>query len=196
VIVVADSSPLNYLILIEQTAVLHRLYGSVLVPAPVAVELRETRAPQQVRDWMGNPPSWIEVVEVSDYDIGSVSGDLDRGERAAIALAERIRADLILIDETDGRIEALRRSLRVTGTLGVLRAAAGEGLIDVRAVLNRLAATNFYADEQILSRLFEKWLKERCCSLNLAQPLDELVPTGASWGHQPPLSSAGGGCPP
>ena len=159
-IVVADSSPLNYLILLGQTALLHRLYGSVLVPEAVAVELRTTRAPQPVREWIRKPPPWLEIVEVSDNEVASVAGDLDRGERAAIALAERVRADLILIDEVDGRIEAARRSFRVTGTLGVLRAAAGEGLIDVRSVLDRLATTNFYADEQLLSKLFEKWLKE------------------------------------
>jgi predicted nucleic acid-binding protein len=160
VIVVADSGPLNYLILIEQTALLHRLYGSVLVPAAVAVELRDARAPQPVRNWISQPPAWIEIVEVTDAEIASVCIDLDLGERAAIALAERRRADLILIDEADGRIEAVRRSFRVTGTLGVLRAAASEGFIDVRAVLDRLAATNFYADERLLSRLFEKWLKD------------------------------------
>lgn len=159
-IVVADSSPLNYLILLEQTALLHRLYGSVLVPEAVVVELRATRALQPLREWIRKPPSWIEIVEVSDNEVASVACDLDRGERSAIALAERVRADLILIDEVDGRIEAARRSFRVTGTLGVLRAAAGEGLIDVRSVLDRLATTNFYADEQLLSKLFEKWLKE------------------------------------
>lgn len=159
-IVVADSSPLNYLILLEQTALLHRLYGRVLIPEAVAVELRADRAPQPVQEWIRRPPTWIEIMQVSDSEVASVASDLDRGERAAIALAERVRADLVLIDEADGRIEASRRSLRVTGTLGVLRAAAGEGLIDVRSVLDRLATTNFYADEQLLARLFEKWLKE------------------------------------
>jgi len=53
----------------------------------------------------------------------------------------------------------VRRNCRVTGTLGVLRAAAEEGLIDVREVVNRLGATNFYADEGLLERLFGKWLK-------------------------------------
>jgi len=89
-----------------------------------------------------------------------VAEELDPGERAAIALAEKIRADLILIDETDGRTEALRRNFRVTGTLGVLRAAAVEGLVDVRSVLNRLAATSFYTDERLLAKLFGEWLKE------------------------------------
>ncbi len=159
-IVVADSSPLHYLILLEQTALLHRLYGHVLVPESVAVELRAARAPRPVLAWISRPPSWIEIVHVPAEEIASVAEELDPGERAAIALAEKIRADLILIDETDGRTEALRRSFRVTGTLGVLRAAAVEGLVDVRSVLNRLAATNFYTDERLLAKLFGEWLKE------------------------------------
>ena len=108
---------------------------------------------------MSRPPAWIDVVQVTANEVLSVVEGLDAGERAAIALAERVRADLILIDETEGRAEAVRRNCRVTGTLGVLRAAAEEGLIDVREVVNRLGATNFYADEGLLERLFGKWLK-------------------------------------
>ena len=50
--VIADSSPLQYLILLEQTALLHRFYGEVLVPEAVAIELSAARAPQPVREWM------------------------------------------------------------------------------------------------------------------------------------------------
>ena len=99
-IVVADSSPLQYLILLEQTA-LHRFYGEVLVPEAVAVELSAARAPQPVREWMSRPPAWIDVVQVTANEVASVLEGLDAGERAAIALAERVRADLILIDETE-----------------------------------------------------------------------------------------------
>ena len=49
-----------------------------------------------------------------------ITDDLDPGERAAIALAKTMRADLLLIHEAAGRSEAKRRHLRVTGTLGVL----------------------------------------------------------------------------
>jgi predicted nucleic acid-binding protein len=158
-IVIADSSPLQYLILLEQTALRHRFYGEVLVPEAVAIEWSAARAPQPVREWMSRPPAWIDVVQVTANEVASVVEGLDAGERAAIALAERVRADLILIDETEGRAEAVRRNFRVTGTLGVLRAAAEEGLIDVREVVHRLGATNFYADEGLLERLFGKWLK-------------------------------------
>ena len=94
-IVVADSSPLHYLILLEQAPLLHRFYGDVLVPEAVAVELRAARAPQPVREWMSRPPSWIEVAQVTANEIASIAEGLDLGERAAIALAERVRADLI-----------------------------------------------------------------------------------------------------
>lgn len=158
-IVVADSSPLNYLILIGEAEILQRLYGSVLIPDAVATELRARSAPPQVREWMARPISWLQVVSIRPEDIASVSRDLDLGERAAIALAERAGADLLLIDESAGRAEARRRSLRVTGTLGVLRAAAEGGLVDARDVVSRLQATSFYVDDELLRSVFATWLK-------------------------------------
>jgi predicted nucleic acid-binding protein len=158
-IVVADSSPLHYLILLEQADLLRRLYEEVLIPNAVAAELRASASPATVSEWVAAPPLWLRIVEVTPRDIDSVSDELDLGERAAIALAERTRAELLLIDESAGRAEARRRSLRVTGTLGVLRTAAEAGLIDVRDVLERLAATNFYVDEALLRSIFAKWLE-------------------------------------
>jgi uncharacterized protein len=100
------------------------------------------------------------VVVVTAEDIASVSHELDLGERAAIALAKRIEAELLLIDEIAGREEARRRSLRVTGTLGVLRTGADAGLVDVREVLARLAATNFYVDDALIEKIFGRWLEK------------------------------------
>ncbi|MGZ5444507.1 MAG: DUF3368 domain-containing protein [Thermoanaerobaculia bacterium] len=157
-IVVADSSPLHYLILVEQTDLLRRLYGDVVIPETVAVELIAAGAPRSVRHWMSTPPSWLMVMEVGDEELATVTNELDPGERAAIALAEKIRADLLLIDETAGRAEARRRRLRVTGTLGVLRAAVEAGLIDVNDVLARLQETNFYVDEELLRKVFGPWM--------------------------------------
>jgi len=159
-IVVADSSPLHYLILLEQTDLLRRLYEEVLIPDSVAAELRAAGSPPTVSEWMAATPSWLQVVEVSPRDIASVTDELDVGERAAIALAESARAELLLIDESAGRAEARRRRIRVTGTLGVLRIAADVGFIDVQHVLNRLQATNFYVDESLLKTIFSKWLEE------------------------------------
>jgi predicted nucleic acid-binding protein len=158
-IVVADSGPLHYLILLEHIELLRRFYGQVLVPEPVAVELSAAAAPAVVRDWMSKPPTWVDVRPVPSDAVSMITDDLDLGERAAIALAETMHADLLLIDEAAGRAEAKRRHLRVTGTLGVLRAGAEQGLVSVPDLLERLKATSFYLDETLLNAVFDRWLK-------------------------------------
>ena len=158
-IVVADSGPLHYLILLEQIALLRRFYGQVLVPEAVAGELSATGAPALVRDWIMKPPTWVDVCPAPSEAVSKITDDLDLGERAAIALAETVHADLLLIDESAGRAEAKRRQLRVTGTLGVLRTGAEQGLVNVPDLLERLKATSFYLDETLLNAVFGRWLR-------------------------------------
>jgi predicted nucleic acid-binding protein len=158
-IVVADSGPLHYLILLEHIELLRRFYGKVLVPEPVAGELSAAAAPAVVRDWMRKAPTWVDVRPVPSDAVAMITDDLDLGERAAIALAETMHADLLLIDEAAGRAEAKRRHLRVTGTLGVLRAGAEQGLVNVPDLLERLKGTSFYLDETLLNAVFGRWLK-------------------------------------
>lgn len=50
-VVVADSSPLNYLTLIGAVEVLHRLNGTIVVPHQVIMELTDPAAPLDVRAW-------------------------------------------------------------------------------------------------------------------------------------------------
>jgi predicted nucleic acid-binding protein len=158
-IVVADSGPLHYLILLEHIELLRRFYGQVLVPEPVASELSAAGASAVVREWITEPPTWIDVRPVPPDVVSMITDDLDPGERAAIALAEAVHADLLLIDEAAGRAEAKRRHLRVTGTLGVLRAGAEQGLVNVPELLDRLKATSFYLDETLLNAVFGRWLR-------------------------------------
>lgn len=158
-IVVADSSPLHYLILLDAADVLQQLYFEVLIPHVVVDELTSADAPEEVRKWLSRPRTWLRVVAVHVSQFASVSDRLDAGERAAIALAETLHADLLLIDETAGRAEARRRQIRVTGTLGVLRAAAERGLVDVPTVLDRLHNTSFYVDQNLIDEVFGRWLE-------------------------------------
>src|SRR5450755_3974020 len=60
-IVVADTGPLNYLVLIEAADVLQPLYTHVVVPETVAGELRSAGAPAAVQAWIAQPPDWLEV---------------------------------------------------------------------------------------------------------------------------------------
>ncbi len=157
-IVVADSSPLHYLILIGEVRLLQQLYSEVVIPEEVLSELTSPGAPSTVSGWLSMPPSWLSVASVSADTIASVTESLDLGERAAIALAETLHADLLLMDEAAGRREANRRHIRVTGIVGVLLAAAERGFVDVPKVLNRLKATSFYIDDAVLEKEFARWL--------------------------------------
>ena len=158
-IVVADGGPLHYLILLEHVDLLQRFYGQVLLPEAVASELSAAGAPGIVREWITRPPTWVDVRPIAPEAVATITDDLDLGERAAIALAETVHADLLLIDEAAGRAEAKRRHLRVTGTLGVLRAGAEQGLVDVPDLLERLKTTSFFLDEALVNTVFEPWLK-------------------------------------
>jgi predicted nucleic acid-binding protein len=108
-VVIADSSPLNYLTLIGSVDVLRRLYGTVIVPQQVIAELLDPAAPHEVRRWASNLPDWIDVRVTVVSDTGMLH--LDPGERAAITLAQSEPGALLLIDDAAGRIEASRRGI-------------------------------------------------------------------------------------
>ena len=55
-IVIADTSPINYLILIGEIEILPKLYGRILVPPSVCGELKSLDAPKLVRLWIAQPP--------------------------------------------------------------------------------------------------------------------------------------------
>jgi predicted nucleic acid-binding protein len=123
-LVVADTSPLNYLVLIEQIEILPALFEKVFVPQIVRDELQHSEAPESVRRWIAEPPSWVEIAPAGRDSDEPALLHLDDGERAAIQLAIRIGAELLLIDDRDGVNAARRKGFAVTGTLGILDLAA------------------------------------------------------------------------
>jgi predicted nucleic acid-binding protein len=121
-VVVADTSPLNYLVLIGQIEILQVLYGTVLLPSEVLAELADSGAPSEVSAWIRTQPEWIRVRTAQADQNDPALQQIDPGERAAILLAQEEPDVLLLIDDAAGRAEADRRHIPNTGTLGVLRA--------------------------------------------------------------------------
>jgi predicted nucleic acid-binding protein len=64
-LVIADTSPINYLLLIGHIDIIPALFDRVTVPATVAKELRHPKAPAVVRTWIADPPGWVEVRETA-----------------------------------------------------------------------------------------------------------------------------------
>jgi predicted nucleic acid-binding protein len=152
IVVVSDTSPLNYLIQIELSELLCNLYDRVLIPAAVLQELKHIESPPLVRTWLQDIPAWIEVQDVQPRPDPTLD-DLDPEESAAIQLAQEIRADLVLMDEKLGVRRARDRGLNVAGTLGVLVQAAKLGLVDIDKAVARLEKTSFRCTPELLERV-------------------------------------------
>lgn len=154
-LVVADASPLFYLLSIDHIEILPQLFGTVFIPDAVYKELCHPAAPTLIRGWASHLPAWTEVVPVEILD-DALFAPLGAGERAAITLALSLHADLILIDERKGTSVALNKGFEVTGTLGVLALAARRGLIDLAASFAQLKRTNFRYRQEIMDVLLDQ----------------------------------------
>jgi predicted nucleic acid-binding protein len=109
-----------------------------------------------VRSWINQPPAWLEVRTPANLPDAELAGaHLDAGERDAILLAEELGAAQLIIDEVRGRRVAQHRYLPVTGTLGVLKAGAQEGLLDLKSAVARLRQTSFHVAQAVLDRLVD-----------------------------------------
>lgn len=153
-LIVSDTSPLNYLILIDQADILPALYGRVILPQAVFTELKKLETPKKVREWIATAPAWIEVAQITGAPDASLSG-IDEGEREAITLALEIGADAILIDDDKGRKKARALGVQVLGTLRVLYDASTIDLCDLEDNFDRLRQTNFRADEKLYQHFLE-----------------------------------------
>lgn len=160
-IVVADSSPLRYLILIDRIDLLPTLFGSIIVPPAVVAELTHSLTPVRVQAWMRSLPSWARV-QSPKTQLRDLPETLGKGEREAIALAQELRADALLADDEQARQESLRRNIPVQGTLGILNLAAEHGLVDDLAeALRRLKRTNFRISEELFEYSLELEAKRK-----------------------------------
>lgn len=153
--VVSNTSPLNYLVLIGAVDLLPQLFGTLSIPSAVRDELSDPDTPDPVRTWIAQPPDWLHAEHIEAGSDTALNA-LHRGEREAILLAEKFEADLIILDEQAARTVASQRGLHVTGTLGVLNEAGAQGFIDISEAVSRLRQTTFRA----APRLY-KWLLDQ-----------------------------------
>ena len=151
-IVVADTSPLNYLLQIDRVHLLPALYSQVALPLSVVEELRHEGSPLVVREWSRDPPQWVSVYQPRARAQRLPTG-LGMGEVDAIDLARELFAELLLIDDEKGRKFAEQMGIKATGTLGVLLRAGKRKLVDPVECFKRLTAeTNFHSSAAVAER--------------------------------------------
>ncbi len=156
-VVVSDTSPLRALAHLGHLEWLNDLFDQVFLPPAVAFELRQ-------------PPPAFQPLEVSTWPylqvraphnaarVAELLSMLDAGEAEAIALAEELRAEVVLIDELAGREVARRSGFTVVGTLGILLEAKQRGVCPaVGPLVDRLRTElNFF----VSSRLWQTILRQ------------------------------------
>jgi predicted nucleic acid-binding protein len=155
-LVVADTSPIRYLVEIGHIGILPQLFEKVLIPTPVYDELRHPSAPASVHAWVSSLPRWLDVLPVIASDDPGFRS-LDEGEKSALTLGLTLGADLILIDERKGAAVAMQKGFQITGTLGLLTRSAQRGLLDLADALARLKRTNFRYRQELFDELLRKY---------------------------------------
>ncbi len=95
-------------------------------------------------------------MEVVKPKTSLIAVQLDSGESEAIALAAEVHADVLLIDEQAGRQEAVRRGLRVAGTLSILDDAEQAGLVNFDDAVAELRKTSFRVSLMVLAEIQAK----------------------------------------
>jgi predicted nucleic acid-binding protein len=155
-IVVADTSPLNYPISLGHPDILQEIYGRVLVPHAVLIEMQHPEAPSEVRAWASAPPAWLEERDAQQID-GSLAAELGAGEREAISLALEVDADVLLIDGRAGRQEAEARHIEVAGTLAVLLQASLRGFFDFPDAIKQLRQYGFRASRPVEALMLSRY---------------------------------------
>jgi len=156
-IVVSNTSPLTNLAAIGQFSLLHSLFGEVQIADGVWKELNAGGHPHPGSREVESA-GWIHRHTVVDRPlIQALRRDLDAGEAETLALAVKLKADLVLIDEREGRHSALRLGLQPLGVPGVLHRRKEKGhLREIRPSLDALRhQAGFYVSDRLCQSVLE-----------------------------------------
>ncbi|NJN66941.1 MAG: DUF3368 domain-containing protein [Chloroflexaceae bacterium] len=154
-IVVSNTSPITNLAAIGHLDILPKIYGRILIPQAVYQEI--------VIDGQGKPgafqvrtESWVENQQVANVALVQwLEQALNKGESEAIALAQELPADLLLIDEARGRAMAEQLGLAYTGVLGILLVAKKQGLFSAIKPLvdDLIQVAGFWVDSRLYAEV-------------------------------------------
>jgi predicted nucleic acid-binding protein len=156
VTVVSNTSPITNLAAVNQLNLLQQLYGKVIIPEAVYIELTGTKIVPGTLEVQ--TLEWIEVRSVTNPNqVFALRQELDPGEAEAIGLALELNADRLLIDERRGRVIASRFGIKFIGVLGILVIAKQRGFIQaVRPILDEMMSSmKFRVSGMLYTRILQ-----------------------------------------
>ncbi len=159
-LVVSNTSPIMNLAIIHRLVLLRDQFGEALIPLAVREELKpDSELPGAHEVQAALQAGWLRVATPTNSAlIQTLSLELDQGEAAAIALAVEMKADFILMDESEGRAKAAALGLRPVGVLGVvLRAKFNGQLASVKEAMTQLRQeAGFFIAEELFNTVLQE----------------------------------------
>ena len=156
--VVANTSPLLNPAIIEQAALLQKLFGRVTAPEVVRfeIDLLSHRNPRFSSVSVASIATFVPVQDRAR--VALLSLHLDPGEAEAIALAVETNADLLLLDERLATRTAQHLGVKTLGLLGVLLLAKRKRyLAEIKPVLDRLESeAGFWVGDQLRRKVLHQ----------------------------------------
>ncbi len=142
-ILVADSSALIALSIIDKLEILDTLYGQVIIPKSVYQEItRDNKLESQKLSLYCHN----KVVKISTETNFNIS--LGLGESEAIVLYKEKNANYLLCDDKKAKKFAQNFNINVIGSLGVLLKAKEKSLIPkIQPLLTQLKSSKIYIDD-------------------------------------------------
>jgi len=156
--IVCNTSPLILLAKIHRLDTLIRLYSELMIPKAVADEIGTKSGKENYQIQALLKKGTLQLRQVSAKIIAELPIDLGRGEREAIALAIDSGADLVILDDRQGRLVSRDKGLSVTGTVGVLIEAKERGFIpSLRPEMDRLIEAGMWINEVFYHRILKEY---------------------------------------
>lgn len=157
-IVVSDSSPLINLYLINRFNLLKLFFHTITIPPAVWEELTKAEEKEGVEFFKQERKEGFIVVQpvAPDPLLELLHKSLDEGEAEAIFLALSVKADLLLLDEKEGRSIARVYKIPLTGVIGILMRARLEGKISsLKKELNLLGEKGFWISDELREEVLQ-----------------------------------------
>lgn len=152
-ILVADASALIALATCDSLGLLDALFGNVVVPEAVFVEVTVSNKPysNQLRSYLTDKVRHVDMRYFVYLDSYS-----DLGETQAMLLYKSISADFLLIDDKRGRKVAHLNRIQTIGTMGVLLQAKRSGLIPrVAPLIEQICASPVFISESLIRTVLQ-----------------------------------------
>lgn len=157
-IVVSNATPLIGLVDIGRLKLLNTLFDEIYIPKAVYHEVTvKAREEGNLHDQVVRA-EWINTVDVMNrVAVTSMTNGLDIGEVETIILAQEMDADLVIMDERQGRYKLAEMEMSRIGTLGVLLKAKQMGLInEVKPELDKLRQMRFRMSDLLYSSILNE----------------------------------------